>query len=107
MEREEVVAGVTTVAPVRTKPLGILKIPKMITNTAEKVVKCLWNEPFEKLERAPIDIKAGKVPKENANIVSPPVKKSPLPNTYNCKACVKPQGRKKVPAPNKKAFFIS
>src|SRR3989344_4725944 len=92
--------GKATAAPTRLNPGVKLKIPKTITNTAEKVIKYFLRFPLAKLENAPTEASAGNVPKENANMVNAPTIKLPVPKTYNCNACVKPHGKKKVAAPN-------
>lgn len=47
-------------------------------------------------ERAP---STGRVPIAKENIISAPVYGEPLDSAATCIDCVKPQGRKKVPAP--------
>src|SRR3989344_8902438 len=91
--------GKATAAPTKLNPGVKLKIPKTITSTAEKVIKYFLTFPLAKLEKAPIPANEGSVPKEKANMVNAPTIKLPFPSTYNCKAWVKPQGKRKVAAP--------
>src|SRR3989338_2688811 len=98
-------SGKPTVAPMIFKPGIILETPRIMTSTAEKVIKCRWIFFFAKLEKAPMPANDGNVPKEKASIVNAPTKKLPFPKTYSCSAWVKPQGRKNVEAPKKKETF--
>src|SRR3989338_8229794 len=67
--------------PLQVIPGIILKMPNMITRTAENVMKCLCTFPFTKLENAPMPASDGSVPSEKASMVKAPAVKLPLPKT--------------------------
>jgi len=86
-------------------PLEILNIARRRTKTPVNLKNRLANVPERKEVSPPTPRSQGAVPSANAIIVRAPVMKLPVVIAYACMASVKPQGRKKVRAPEPRAVI--
>src|SRR3989344_5440787 len=96
--------------PVSAKPLLRLKSARSKTRVPEKRRKRREKDPLAVDDMALILRSEGRVPRAKVNIVSAPVTKLPEARATNWRDCVKPQGRKKGPAPRRRGaagFLLS
>lgn len=93
--------------PAATKLVIILNKANIIT-TSPAVLKNIPDfELFLTLKELKlIRASTGKVPRANAIIVSPPVRKLPVVRLYNCIDWVKPHGRKNVATPTRRGVRV-
>lgn len=73
---------------------NIIKKPDVFKNSLEFFPSIIFFDPTV------IKRSIGRVPNENTSIVSAPSTKEPETTAFNCIACVKPQGSKKVAIPS-------
>ena len=88
-----------TGSPVKFKPLEILNNANPTTARPASLKKRCAIIPRKAEVIPPTPNKPGAVPTAKVAIISAPDQKLPVLIAYNCIACVKPQGRKKVNAP--------
>ena len=84
----------TTILLMRLKSANMMTMsPAVLKKIPDLLLSLILNEL--KLMSA----RTGNVPSANVSIVSPPVRKLPVPSVYICIDCVNPQGKKNVAIP--------